>query len=74
MYTIIEREDGRFQCECRMQSDCERWISDTEEEAVREMKQAALVLNNAKIKRKDIEFLRWERREVRVAVPRGGKR
>lgn len=64
MYTITERLDGSFTCECRLRDDCERWTSPTLEEAVREMKGAAKACNNAKIKRKDITILREVQRVV----------
>lgn len=58
MYWVTLMMDGRFYCEGRLQDGTERWYKTTEAEAVKSMKEFAKVMNNTKLKRKDIDFLR----------------
>jgi hypothetical protein len=58
MYSIIQKMDGSFLCECMIQDGTERWTESNIETAIQSMKRSAKVLNGSKIKKKDIEFLK----------------
>lgn len=64
MYQIILGLDDKWHCWCTIQDGTERWVKDDLEEAVKSMKTVAEVLNHAKIRRRDIEFLKEQRKVV----------
>ncbi len=57
MYTIIQKLNGEFVCECKVQDGVERWVKETYPDAVHSMIQAARVLNGIFIVEYDINFI-----------------
>lgn len=62
MCEIYRKADGTYGCVCRIQDGAERWSSLSLEEAVKDMKESAYVLNHDKIKKSDIAY--FEERQV----------
>jgi hypothetical protein len=79
MYTITERLDGTYLCECRVQDGTERWTEPDMESAVASMARASCGLLNTEITAADIDFFREEARattathRVAVACPAAGR-
>ena len=69
MYSIIQKIDGSFLCECVIQDGTERWTETNLEDAIKSMKSSAKFLNGSKIKRKDIEFLKEASVSILQRVP-----
>lgn len=58
MYTIYQMPDGTYSCEGRLQDGTERWTKPTLEEAIKSMKGFARTMNNTKLKKRQITYLR----------------
>jgi len=57
MYTIVRMKNGMYECRCRIQDGVEYHTCDSQEKAINWIKSAAKVMNNAKIKKRDIQFV-----------------
>lgn len=56
MYSIIELDNGTYQCICRVQDGVERWTEETKEKAERSLIGGAKAMNGAMITKDDIHF------------------
>lgn len=56
MYEICKMKDGRFNCVGQLQDGSEKWICNTLESAIKEMKLFAKETNHSKIKKKQIHY------------------
>ncbi len=56
MYSIVELDNEKFQCICRIQDGVERWSAKSREEAVLSLINGAKVMNGTRIAEKDIYF------------------